>query len=79
MAERSEPDIRDFWNPEWEIGRPDWRLPFSADEVVIDDGYDVDRRVVERAADLSDVVERIGRRMEEEERVKRNYLSMFYL
>ena len=77
LAQRSEPDIHDFWNPEWEIGRPDWRLPFGPEEVVVD-AFDASRRDVERAADLTDVAERIERRMEERQRIKTNYYSVFY-
>jgi len=79
LSERSEPDIRDFWNPEWEIGRPDWRLPFGPEDVVVDDdAFDEARRVVEKAGDLTEVVERIERRMEERQRINTNYHFVFY-
>jgi len=79
LANRLEPDIRDFWNPEWEIGRPDWRLPFDPDQVVVEDeAFDLDKLVVERAADLSDEVRRIVAIGDKEERVKNKYRSMFY-
>merc|ERR1711962_1367658 len=77
LADRLEPDIRDFWNPEWEIGRPDWSLPFDAGDVLVE-GVDTERRVVERAMDMSDVVRRIERRFDRTQQIQ-GVKSLFYL
>ena len=76
LVERLEPDIRDFWNPEWEIGRPDWSLPFGASNVVVGD-IETDKRAVEQSADLSDVARRIEERFERGNKAKNSY-RMFY-
>ena len=76
LADRLEPDIRDFWNPEWEIGRPDWSLPFDAANVVVG-GVDSESLALRQSGDLSDVLKRIEERFKRENEAT-NVNHMFY-
>merc|ERR1711915_395217 len=69
LADRVEPDIRDFWNPEWEIGRPDWSLPFDANDILVGDSRannNGNNNALERCADMTDVANRIREDYERE-------------
>merc|ERR1712212_697901 len=76
LADRLEPDILDFWDPEWEIGRPDWSLPFDAANVVVG-GVDSESLALRQSGDLSDVLKRIEERFKRENEAT-NVNHMFY-
>jgi len=60
LKDRTQPDINDFWNPEWEIARPNWSLPFD-DPADVVTSYDPRAVTLEIAMDdrhIMDMIEK---------------------